>query len=153
VPRVARAARPARASAARLRHRGSVALRGGFRVALRQGRRRHRALEAPPRALARRCDRTGAAAPRRPGQGEPRRLRLREHRHARGARRVRRLRHARSGVVRRWLGALLLLALLVGGFVVYALQTQPAWYERLRYPLRYSEYVRVHARENDLDPA
>jgi soluble lytic murein transglycosylase len=33
------------------------------------------------------------------------------------------------------------------------LRTGPAWFERLRYPLRYSEYVRVHARENHLDPA
>ena len=32
-------------------------------------------------------------------------------------------------------------------------QTSPPWYERLRYPLRYSEYVRVHAREHRLDPA
>jgi soluble lytic murein transglycosylase len=32
-------------------------------------------------------------------------------------------------------------------------RTSPPWYQRLRYPLRYSEYVRVHAREHDLDPA
>jgi soluble lytic murein transglycosylase len=31
--------------------------------------------------------------------------------------------------------------------------TSPPWYERLRYPLRYSEFVRVHAREHSLDPA
>jgi soluble lytic murein transglycosylase len=31
--------------------------------------------------------------------------------------------------------------------------TSPPWYERLRYPLRYSEYVRVHARQHGLDPA
>jgi len=31
--------------------------------------------------------------------------------------------------------------------------TSPPWYERLRYPLRYSEYVRVHARRHSLDPA
>ena len=31
--------------------------------------------------------------------------------------------------------------------------TSPPWYERLRYPLRYSEYVRVHAQEHRLDPA
>jgi soluble lytic murein transglycosylase len=35
----------------------------------------------------------------------------------------------------------------------YVLHTSPPWYERLRYPLRYSEYVRVHAREHGLDPA
>ena len=31
--------------------------------------------------------------------------------------------------------------------------TSPPWYERIRYLLRYSEYVRVHAREHSLDPA
>jgi soluble lytic murein transglycosylase len=35
----------------------------------------------------------------------------------------------------------------------YVLRTNPPWYERIRYPLRYSEYVRVHAREHKLDPA
>ena len=35
----------------------------------------------------------------------------------------------------------------------YVIHTSPPWYERLRYPLRYSEYVRVHAREHGLDPA
>jgi soluble lytic murein transglycosylase len=43
---------------------------------------------------------------------------------------------------------------LVGcGVALYIVVANPAWFERLRYPLRYSEYVRVHARENDLDPA
>jgi soluble lytic murein transglycosylase len=37
--------------------------------------------------------------------------------------------------------------------VVVVLATKPPWWERVRYPLRYSEYVRVHARENGLDPA
>ncbi len=32
-------------------------------------------------------------------------------------------------------------------------ETSPPWYERIRYPLHYSEYVRVHAREHRLDPA
>ena len=31
--------------------------------------------------------------------------------------------------------------------------THPPWYERLRYPLRYAEYVRVHAQRHHLDPA
>ena len=35
----------------------------------------------------------------------------------------------------------------------YVLRTNPPWYERIRYPLRYSEYIRVHAKEHDLDPA
>jgi soluble lytic murein transglycosylase len=36
---------------------------------------------------------------------------------------------------------------------LYVNQSGPAWYERLRYPLHYSEYVRVHAKQNNLDPA
>jgi soluble lytic murein transglycosylase len=31
--------------------------------------------------------------------------------------------------------------------------TSPPWYERIRYPLRYSEFVRVHAKRHNLDPA
>lgn len=49
--------------------------------------------------------------------------------------------------------ALVVLAAVVAGAAAYVLGTEPAWYERLRYPLRYSEYVRVHAREHHLDPA
>jgi soluble lytic murein transglycosylase len=45
-----------------------------------------------------------------------------------------------------------LLAVAAGAFA-YVHETSPAWYERIRYPLRYSEYVRVHAREHGLDPA
>jgi soluble lytic murein transglycosylase len=42
----------------------------------------------------------------------------------------------------------------VGGLAfLYIAETTPSWWERLRYPLRYSQYVRVHARENGLDPA
>ena len=33
------------------------------------------------------------------------------------------------------------------------LVSEPPWFERIRYPLRYSEYVRVHARQNGIDPA
>jgi peptidoglycan lytic transglycosylase len=47
----------------------------------------------------------------------------------------------------------LVLAALVAGAAVYITKTNPPWYERIRYPLRYSEYVRVHAREHKLDPA
>jgi soluble lytic murein transglycosylase len=47
-----------------------------------------------------------------------------------------------------------LLVVLVGcAAAVYVVIAQPPWFERIRYPLRYSEYVRVHARENGLDPA
>ena len=72
-----------------LRHRGPAPLRGRRRVALRQGGRRHRlaggAHLAPHRAAAR--PRAAAA----PGGGEDRagRLRLRQRRDARRARRVR----------------------------------------------------------------
>ncbi len=43
-------------------------------------------------------------------------------------------------------------AVLAGAFLVVD-ETNPPWYERIRYPLRYSEFVRVHAREHNLDPA
>jgi soluble lytic murein transglycosylase len=51
---------------------------------------------------------------------------------------------------------LLLVAVFVAvaaGGIFYVNQTGPAWYQRLKYPLRYSEYVRVHANQNKLDPA
>jgi soluble lytic murein transglycosylase len=54
--------------------------------------------------------------------------------------------------VRKLLFALVLIGAVAGG-VLYINRTMPPWYERIRYPLRYSEYVRVHAREHDLDPA
>ena len=54
--------------------------------------------------------------------------------------------------MRRLLWLAVLVAVLGGAFA-YIDATGPGWYERLRYPLRYSEYVRVHAREHHLDPA
>jgi len=39
------------------------------------------------------------------------------------------------------------------GVFLYLQKTEPAWYARLWYPLRYPDIVRVHARENNLDPA
>jgi soluble lytic murein transglycosylase len=54
--------------------------------------------------------------------------------------------------VKRIVPLVLLLAVAAGVFA-YIHETSPTWYERIRYPLRYSEYVRVHAREHDLDPA
>jgi soluble lytic murein transglycosylase len=45
-----------------------------------------------------------------------------------------------------------LIAVAAGAFL-YVNETSPPWYERLRYPLHYSTYVRVHARENGLDAA
>jgi soluble lytic murein transglycosylase len=54
--------------------------------------------------------------------------------------------------VRRLAWLVVLAAVAVGAFA-YVETTAPPWYERIRYPLRYSEYVRVHAREHGLDPA
>lgn len=54
--------------------------------------------------------------------------------------------------MRRLLWFVILLAVVAGSFA-YVNSTEPTWYERIRYPLRYSEYVRVHAREHGLDPA
>jgi len=43
---------------------------------------------------------------------------------------------------------------LVGlGAFAYLQHTEPPWYERLWYPLRYTTIVRVHANENHIDPA
>jgi soluble lytic murein transglycosylase len=39
------------------------------------------------------------------------------------------------------------------GAFVYLQRTEPPWYARLWYPLRYSTIVRVHAHENHLDAA
>ncbi|HEY6963141.1 MAG TPA: lytic transglycosylase domain-containing protein [Gaiellaceae bacterium] len=54
--------------------------------------------------------------------------------------------------MRRLAWVVLVIAIAAGAFA-YVDTTQPTWYERLRYPLRYSEYIRVHAREHGLDPA
>jgi soluble lytic murein transglycosylase len=48
---------------------------------------------------------------------------------------------------------LILLAAVAAGAFLYVDEATPPWFERIRYPLRYPEYVRVHARENGLDPA
>lgn len=53
----------------------------------------------------------------------------------------------------RRVGVILVVVALLGGAVLYVVRTTPPWYERIRYPLQYSEYVRVHAREHNLDPA
>jgi soluble lytic murein transglycosylase len=54
--------------------------------------------------------------------------------------------------VRRFVWAIAVVFVIAGAFL-YVDETNPPWYERLRYPLHYSEYVRVHAKENSLDPA
>jgi soluble lytic murein transglycosylase len=50
------------------------------------------------------------------------------------------------------LGALALAALVFAGFAAFVLETEPRWYERLRYPLRYEQIVTGHAENYDLDP-
>jgi soluble lytic murein transglycosylase len=55
--------------------------------------------------------------------------------------------------VRRVVVGSLLVALVGCAAALYVIVVEPPWFERIRYPLRYSEYVRVHARENGIDPA
>jgi len=47
----------------------------------------------------------------------------------------------------------LALGLVVAGAFVAVDETRPPWYERIRYPLRYQEIVRGHARNYGIDPA
>lgn len=47
--------------------------------------------------------------------------------------------------------AILVLAVAAGA--VYFRNGEPTWLERIRYPLRYEQIVRGHARNYDLDPA
>jgi soluble lytic murein transglycosylase len=54
--------------------------------------------------------------------------------------------------MRRLLFLVVVVAIAAGAFA-YVDATSPAWFDRLRYPLHYSEYVRVHARQHQLDPA
>jgi soluble lytic murein transglycosylase len=50
------------------------------------------------------------------------------------------------------LASLGVLVLALAGFAVYVLETEPGWYERLRYPLRYEQIVVGHAENYDLEP-
>jgi soluble lytic murein transglycosylase len=54
--------------------------------------------------------------------------------------------------VKRLLWLAVVVAIAAGAFA-YIDATQPPWYLRIRYPLRYAQYVRVHAKEHGLDPA
>jgi soluble lytic murein transglycosylase len=47
----------------------------------------------------------------------------------------------------------LALAAALGSAALYVVRAQPPWYERLRYPLRYEQVVRGHARNYRLNPA
>ena len=49
--------------------------------------------------------------------------------------------------------ALLVIAAAVAAGFAYVLSSEPDWYVRLRYPLRYDAIVRGHARNYRLDPA
>jgi soluble lytic murein transglycosylase len=49
--------------------------------------------------------------------------------------------------------ALLVAGALLGGAFAYVNSTEPGWYVRLRYPLRYDAIVRGHAHNYRLDPA
>ena len=48
---------------------------------------------------------------------------------------------------------MLALVVVAAGALVYLQRSEPAWYARLWYPLRYESIVRGHARNYDLDPA
>ena len=39
------------------------------------------------------------------------------------------------------------------GVAAWVVSSQPEWYQRVRYPLRYEAIVRTHARNYDLPPA
>jgi len=56
----------------------------------------------------------------------------------------------RQSGVRRLAVALAVAA--VVGFAFYVLETEPTWYERLRYPLRYEQIVVGHAENYRLEP-
>jgi soluble lytic murein transglycosylase len=49
-----------------------------------------------------------------------------------------------------WLVVLVAIAAAAFGYVDVS---KPPWFERIRYPLRYAEFVRVHAHEHGLSPA
>ena len=50
------------------------------------------------------------------------------------------------------LATLGLFGVVVAAFAFYVLETEPRWYERLRYPLEYEEIVVGHAENYDLEP-
>jgi soluble lytic murein transglycosylase len=53
----------------------------------------------------------------------------------------------------RLLAASTLLIVAVAASVVYLRSGEPAWFQRVRYPLKYEQIVRGHARNYQLDPA
>jgi soluble lytic murein transglycosylase len=55
--------------------------------------------------------------------------------------------------MRRLAAVLAVLALAAAGAAVYVIETSPPWFERIRYPLRYTAIVRDRARAEGIDPA
>ncbi len=53
----------------------------------------------------------------------------------------------------RRLGLAVVVLGVLAGVALYVVRSEPAWYLRLRYPLRYEAIVRGHARNYRLDPA
>jgi soluble lytic murein transglycosylase len=53
----------------------------------------------------------------------------------------------------RRVGVLIALVAAVAGVALFALHVRPDFVQRIRYPLRYEQIVRVHARNYDIDPA
>ena len=49
--------------------------------------------------------------------------------------------------------AVLFVGAILGGGFAYVYRTEPGWYVRIRYPLRYETIVRGHAHNYHLDPA
>jgi soluble lytic murein transglycosylase len=54
--------------------------------------------------------------------------------------------------VRRVLAAALLAVAAAAAVVAWVVTTEPDWYQRARYPMRYEAIVRAHARNYDLPP-
>ena len=48
---------------------------------------------------------------------------------------------------------MLALVVVAAGAFIYLQRTEPSWYARLKYPLRYDSIVRAHAQHYDLDPS
>ena len=55
--------------------------------------------------------------------------------------------------MRRFFVGVVVLAVPLAALALYVFHTKPTWYERVRYPLRYSAIVREQAQAKDLDPA
>ena len=55
--------------------------------------------------------------------------------------------------MRRVLLTLCAILAIAGITIAYAIETEPSWYVRLRYPLHYGAIVRGHAKNYRLDPA